>query len=165
MTALDAFWYSALKFWLMTRYSWIALRGNGFPRLASCPATPPLVRSFLKLVPSMNRFTALAGCPPAEKVRKLVLLIRSSVTVTPGASAARSRKLRLAVGSLVICASDTFVATSDVRVSTVGAAVTTTPWSWVGRSVSEKFWICVAPIWMTTRRITAVVPMRRTVTS
>ena len=125
MIALEAFWYSALKFWLMTRYSWIALRGNGFPRLASWPALPPEVRSFLRLVPSIKRLTALAGWPPAEKVRNCALT-RSSVTVMPGVSAARSRKLRLGVGSLSICAVVTFVATSEVRVSAVAAASTYT---------------------------------------
>src|SRR5512144_1098257 len=67
ISELDAFWYSALKFWLMTRYSWIEFRGNGLPRLASWPATPPPVRSFLRLVPSMNTLTALALWPPPWK--------------------------------------------------------------------------------------------------
>src|SRR5713226_6576079 len=122
MTALDAFWYSALKFWVMTRYSWMALRGNGLPRLASCPATPPLVRSFLRLAPSTNTFTVLGLPPPAEKVRNPRLLTRSSDTCTPGASPARSRKFRLGEGRDWICCCVTLVATSDVRISTAGAA-------------------------------------------
>jgi hypothetical protein len=56
MIALEAFWYSALKFCVMTRYSWIAFLGNGLPRLASWPATPPPVRSFFRLDQSTKTF-------------------------------------------------------------------------------------------------------------
>ena len=54
MMALEAFWYSALKFCVMIRNSWTALRGKGLPRLSCCPATPPGSTSFLKLAPSMK---------------------------------------------------------------------------------------------------------------
>ena len=65
--------------------------------------------------------------------------MRSSLTVTPGASAASSRKLRLAVGSLSICAVVTFVATSDVRVSARRRRRSpTTPCSCVATFASEK---------------------------
>src|SRR6266496_5533481 len=114
MIALEAFWYSALKFWLMTRYSWMADLGNGLPLLASWPLTPPFVKSFLRLVPSTKTFTELAVWPPAENVRD-TLLMRSSEIVTPGASAARSRKLRLAVGRALICCCVTLGAISEVR--------------------------------------------------
>src|SRR5438094_117618 len=99
----------------MTRYSWTALRGKGLPRLASWPEMPPAVMSFLRLVPSTKRLTEFAGAPFALIVLNCVVFVRSSVTVTPGASAARSRKLRVVVGSFSICAVVTFVATSDVR--------------------------------------------------
>src|ERR1041385_9330053 len=101
----------------------MALRGNGLPRLASWPAPPPAVRSFLRLAPSTNTFTWFALDPPAEKVRE-VPLMRSSVTVTPGESAARSRKLRLGVGRGGICSGGTLGATSEVRGSPTGAAAT-----------------------------------------
>src|SRR5439155_15669857 len=110
MIALEAFWYSALKFWVSTRYSWIAFRGKGFPRLASWPATPLAllpVRSFFRLAPSTNTLTDPGPCAPPVKVLGVVVLpprfTKSGLTDTPGASAARSIKLRLAVGSAWIC--------------------------------------------------------------
>ena len=45
--ALEDFSYSALKFWVMTRYSWMAFCGNGLPRLESWPTMPPFRTSFL----------------------------------------------------------------------------------------------------------------------
>ena len=47
MMALEDFSYSALKFCVMTRNSWTAFCGNGLPRLASWPTTPPCRTSFL----------------------------------------------------------------------------------------------------------------------
>src|SRR5213596_2832367 len=91
MIALEDFWYSALKFCEMTRYSWIAFRGKGFPRLLSCPATPPPVRSFFRLAPSMKMLISFGPCAPAEKFLGLIEfalgLMRYSLTLIPGASA------------------------------------------------------------------------------
>src|SRR2546422_8516 len=101
----------------MTRNSWIAFNGNGLPRLASCPATPPAVKSFLKLVPSMNTFTLSAGNAPPANVLK-VLFRPLFKTVVPGASATRPRKLRSDSGRFSTWWRVTFVATSEVRVST-----------------------------------------------
>ena len=47
MMALAAFWYSALKFCVRTWNSCTAFCGNGLPRLASWPTTPPSITSFL----------------------------------------------------------------------------------------------------------------------
>ena len=102
--------------------------------------------SFFRLVPSIKRLTEFAGAPFAVIVLNCVLFVRSSVTLTPGARAARSRKLRVVVGSFWICCGVTLVATSDVRVSIVGAAVTATVLSVTAWAVSAKSWICVAPI-------------------
>src|SRR5690242_20174636 len=101
----------------------------------------------------MNRFTAFAVCPHAENVRELVALVRSGLTVTPAEGAARSRKLRLAVGSFSICARVTLVATSDGCAWTLGAAVTATVDRTVACEASVKSWTLVAPICTTTRRV------------
>ena len=139
MIALDAFSYSALKFAVVMRNSCTALRGNGLPRLSCCPATPPTTMSFLYDAPSTKTLIACAVWAPAEKVL-LAPSTRSGSTRTPGASAARSRKLRLAVGRLLICACVTFVATSDVRRSAPAAvAVTTTVPSCVAVCPIVKF--------------------------
>ena len=148
----------------MTRYSWMALRGNGFPLLWSSPATPPLVRSFLRLVPSTKTLTVLAVCPPAEKLRD-TLLMRSSEMVTPGARAARSRKFRLAVGSRSICCCVTFVAISDVRISTPAAATTDTPSTWIAEAASFKSKGNTSPINTRTRSFWGAMPICRAVTS
>src|SRR5256886_13573632 len=71
----------------------MSFRGKGLPGLASCPAPPPAVKSFLKLAPSMNTFTLSAGNAPPANVLK-VLFRPLFKTVVPGASATRPRKLR-----------------------------------------------------------------------
>ena len=94
MIALAAFSYSALKFWVRTWNSCTAFCGNGLPRLASWPTTPPRMTSFLKLTPSMKTLMFCEGSAPA------VTSLRSSLSDTrsPGASAAKFRKLRLFCG-------------------------------------------------------------------
>ena len=94
MIALAAFSYSALKFWVRTWNSCTAFCGNGLPRLESWPTTPPSMTSFLKLTPSMNTLTFCDGSAPAENSLRNSL----SDTRTPGASAAKLRKLRLFCG-------------------------------------------------------------------
>src|SRR2546425_7771859 len=73
----------------------------------------------------MNTFTAPGPWAPPTNVPGDVVLAprftKSGLTVTPGASAAKSRKLRLGVGSACICCGVTLVAISEVRVSTSGA--------------------------------------------
>ena len=87
-------------------------------------------------MPSTNTLTALAVWPPAVMVRKPRPFIRSSDAVTPGASAARSRKFRLGVGSFSIWSWVTLVATSEVRVSTSGVVVTSMSATWTADVVS-----------------------------
>jgi hypothetical protein len=113
MIALEAFSYSALKFCVSTWNSCTAFCGNGEPRLASCPTTPPRIRSFLKLTPSMKTLVCDEGSAPE------VTSLRNSLsaTRTPGASAAKLRKLRLFCGRYCSCSCVTLVATSLVRMS------------------------------------------------
>src|SRR4029079_6321322 len=62
MIALDDFLYSALKCEVVMRNSCNAFRGKGFPRLASCPATPPLMMLFLLLALTTKTHSASAQC-------------------------------------------------------------------------------------------------------
>jgi hypothetical protein len=62
-------------------------------------------------------------CGPYEKSCFSSLVLRR----TPGARAAKFMKFRVACGRLWICSVVTFVATSDVRTSTSGAASAVTP--------------------------------------
>ncbi len=109
--------------------------------------------------------TVFALWPPAVKVRD-TLLIRSSEMVTPGANAARSRKFLLAVGSRSICCCVTFVAISDVRISTPEAAATTdTPSTWIAEAASFKSKGNTSPINTRTRSFWGAIPICRAVTS
>ena len=72
--------------------------------------------------PSTKTLIAWAGWPPAEMVRSL----SPSATRTPGARAAKLRKLRLICGRLLIWCWLTPVATSEVRTSKMRRPVTTT---------------------------------------
>ena len=85
MIAEEACSYSALKFWVRTRNSWIAPCGNGLPRLSSWPAKPPSRMLDFWLWPSMKTLMALADCAPEAMVRS----DGSWFTVTPGAKAAK----------------------------------------------------------------------------
>ncbi len=109
-------------------------------------------------------FTVFAVWPPAVNVRD-ALLMRSSDMVTPGASAARSRKFRLAVGSAAICCCVTLVATSDVRVSTPLATATVTASTWIADAASRKSRGYTSPINTRTRSFCGAMPMWRAVTS
>jgi hypothetical protein len=117
----------------------------------------------LYVAPSTKTFTASGGCPPAAKVLSLLL---TALAVMPGASFARSRKLRSKVGRFSICSRDTFVPTSDVRaVSVEAVAVTATPASCVAASRMETSSVIVWPMPTVTVRVCGVKPRRLTVIS
>ena len=76
---------------------------------------PPCSRSFLYDRPSTKTFTCRASWPPLRNF--LPASSSFSVKRTPGARAAKLRKLRLFWGSVWICSGVTLVAISELRVS------------------------------------------------
>src|SRR5882724_1703445 len=104
----------------MTRNSCTAFCGNGLPRLESWPTAPPCSMSFLKLTPSMKTLVCSDGWASAA----IVFRSGSLDSRTPGARAAKFRKLRLSWGRFSICCVVTLVAASEVLVSTSCVPVT-----------------------------------------
>ena len=112
----------------------------------------------------MNMLMFCAGRAPAVKL--LVLPSRPEpVTRTPGASAARSRKLRSTVGSELTCSRETFVATSVVLVSRSDGATIATAVSCAATALVAKSMDSTSPICTRWRLVCGSMPIRRSVSS
>src|SRR5436305_3581283 len=97
ITAEPACSNSALKFWVWTSNWSTADAGKGLPDDKFCPTVPPWLTRFLMLMPSMNVFVLSELIAPACTWRARPPSVGGD-TVTPGASAAKFRKLRSPFG-------------------------------------------------------------------